>query len=382
MASLRKNVASQNITAQINSATTGAGITTGVSVSVTIDNGTLTAGGGTATHKGGGQWNYAPTQAETNGTSIGFQFSGTGAVSANIQVFTDNYDTTQAVITAGTGTSQLSVTSGLASANTTQFAGQAITAGAGVTIPSSIASPTNITAGTITTTTNLTNAPTAGDFTATMKTSLNSSTPASVTTVTGNVNGSVGSVVGLTASNLDTTISSRMATYTQPTGFLAATFPTGTVANTTNITAGTITTVTNLTNAPTAGDFTAAMKTSLNAATPVVSIGTGGITSSSFASGAITTASFAAGAITAAVTDSTFDNAIATSVFTNAMTEAYATPAGTLTLAKFTYGMNQFFSEFGIVSTTLAVKKRDQVTTAKTYTLNSSTVPTAITETT
>ena len=73
--------------------------------------------------------------------------------------------------------------------------------------------------------------------------------------------------------NLDATVSSRMATYTQPTGFLAATFPTGTVANTTNITAGTITTVTNLTNAPTAGDFTAVMKTSLNAATPASVIG-------------------------------------------------------------------------------------------------------------
>jgi hypothetical protein len=39
--------------------------------------------------------------------------------------------------------------------------------------------------------------------------------------------------------NLDAAVSSRMATYTQPTGFLAATFPTGTVASTTNITAGT-----------------------------------------------------------------------------------------------------------------------------------------------
>ncbi len=68
--------------------------------------------------------------------------------------------------------------------------------------------------------------------------------------------------------HLDADVSGRMATYTQPTGFLAATFPTGTVANTTNITAGTITTVTNLTNAPTAGDFTSIMKTSLNAATP------------------------------------------------------------------------------------------------------------------
>jgi hypothetical protein len=64
--------------------------------------------------------------------------------------------------------------------------------------------------------------------------------------------------------NVDVATSTRMATYTQPTGFLAATFPT-TVASTTNITAGTITTVTNLTNAPTAGDLTATMKASVNA---------------------------------------------------------------------------------------------------------------------
>ena len=72
------------------------------------------------------------------------------------------------------------------------------------------------------------------------------------------------------ASNLDAAVSSRMATYTQPTGFLAATFP-ATVASTTNITAGTITTVTTVTNQltaaqiatgvwqdSTAGDFTTA----------------------------------------------------------------------------------------------------------------------------
>lgn len=50
---------------------------------------------------------------------------------------------------------------------------------------------------------------------------------------------------GLT--NLDAAVTTRMAIYTQPTGFLAATFPSGTVANTTNITAGTITTTANLT---------------------------------------------------------------------------------------------------------------------------------------
>jgi hypothetical protein len=43
--------------------------------------------------------------------------------------------------------------------------------------------------------------------------------------------------------NMDATVSSRMATYTQPTGFLAATFPSGTIASTNNITGGTITTV-------------------------------------------------------------------------------------------------------------------------------------------
>lgn len=55
------------------------------------------------------------------------------------------------------------------------------------------------------------------------------------------------SATNLGLSQIDAATSSRMATYTQPTGFLAATFPAGTVANTTNIAAGTITTTTNLT---------------------------------------------------------------------------------------------------------------------------------------
>lgn len=89
--------------------------------------------------------------------------------------------------------------------NATQFAGQTITAAAGVTLPSSVASPTNITAGTITTVTNLTNAPTSGDLTATMKTSVGTAVAASaVASVTGNVGGnvtgSVGSVVGAVGS--------------------------------------------------------------------------------------------------------------------------------------------------------------------------------------
>lgn len=58
-----------------------------------------------------------------------------------------------------------SVSSGV---NVTQLSGQTVTASAGVTFPTSIASPTNITGGTITTVTNLTNAATAGDLTSAM----------------------------------------------------------------------------------------------------------------------------------------------------------------------------------------------------------------------
>jgi len=90
------------------------------------------------------------------------------------------------------------------------------------------------------------------------------------------------------------------------------TFPTtATLASTTNITAGTITTVTNLTNAPSSGDFTATMKTSIGTAVAasavasvtgnvggsVASVATGGITSASFAAGAITASAIAADAI-------------------------------------------------------------------------------------
>ena len=128
-------------------------------------------------------------------------------------------------------------------------------------LPAAPASTTNITAGVITTVTNLTNAPTAGDLTATMKTSVTTAATAATPTaaavtgavgsvtgavgsvtgnVGGNVTGSVGSVVGavgsvtgLTASNLDTTVSSRMATYTQPTGFLTAVFPADPASETT-----------------------------------------------------------------------------------------------------------------------------------------------------
>lgn len=117
----------------------------------------------------------------------------------SITTIAANQGTTQPINFSGTGSSAY------VKSDTEQLNAQTVTAAAGVTFPASVASPTNITAGTITTTTNLTNAPTSGDFTATMKTSIGTAVAASaVASVTGNVGGnvvgSVGSVTGAVGS--------------------------------------------------------------------------------------------------------------------------------------------------------------------------------------
>lgn len=207
---------------------------------------------------------------------------------------------------------------GTVNANTIQLAGQTVTAGAGVTFPGTVASPTNITAGTITTVTNLTNAATAGDFTAVMKTSLNAATPASVTGAVGSVTGNVGgNVVGSVAS------------------------VTGAVGSVTGNVGGSVGSV----------------------------VG-------------------AVGSVTAAVTVGTNNdktNYLLTSAYdfakgTVAMTESYAALGAGLTPAQALYGINQQIGERSTVLTAVTVKKRDRSTTAKTYTLDNAVTPTAITE--
>jgi hypothetical protein len=105
-------------------------------------------------------------------------------------------------------------------------------------------------------------------------------------------------------SRLDGTITSRMASYTQPTGFLAATFPT-TVASTTNITAAT-----GVTLAATTGlgnqtaDITGTVSTVTNL-TNLPSIPANWLTAAGIASGAFTSAKFAAGAFDAVWTVAT-----------------------------------------------------------------------------
>jgi hypothetical protein len=87
-----------------------------------------------------------------------------------------------------------------------------------------------------------------------------------------------------------------------------------TVASTANITGGTITTVTNLTNAPTVGDLTAAMKSSVTtaatAATPAVASVTAGVT---VAVGGIPSGGNAAAELNN-IADATLDRNMATGV--------------------------------------------------------------------
>lgn len=89
---MRRNVAGQNVALQMNDRTTGAPLTSAVSVFVTVDNGTQNAGGGTTTHKGNGAWNYAPTAAETNGAHVAFTATHATGVHQTINVYPLAYD--------------------------------------------------------------------------------------------------------------------------------------------------------------------------------------------------------------------------------------------------------------------------------------------------
>jgi hypothetical protein len=105
----------------------------------------------------------ASTLQAVPGAAGGLFIAGTNAATTVTTAFTSTF----------TGNLTGSVGSVTSSVNVGQLAGQTVTAAAGVTFPTSVASPTNITAGTITTVTNLTNAPTSGDLTSTMKASVN-----------------------------------------------------------------------------------------------------------------------------------------------------------------------------------------------------------------
>lgn len=75
-----KNTANQSVSATLLSLLDGSPVTSGTTtVYVTGDNGSQTAGAGTVTHKGNGQWGYVPTQAETNYATASYLFVNSAA---------------------------------------------------------------------------------------------------------------------------------------------------------------------------------------------------------------------------------------------------------------------------------------------------------------
>lgn len=85
---MRKNTASQVVTAQLNSATDGSAVTSGTTtVYVLGDGGTQASGGGTVTHEGQGCWSYVPTQAETNYDHVAYTFTNSSAISQTVQAW-------------------------------------------------------------------------------------------------------------------------------------------------------------------------------------------------------------------------------------------------------------------------------------------------------
>jgi len=86
---MKKNVASQSVGIQMITISDGSNFTGTVTLAITKDNGTQTGSAGTApAHEGNGYHSYSPTQAETNADHIAFTFSGTGAITSSVQVFT------------------------------------------------------------------------------------------------------------------------------------------------------------------------------------------------------------------------------------------------------------------------------------------------------
>jgi hypothetical protein len=192
-----KNAANQTIFFGLVNASTGAALTGATPSGVySIDNATSNPSGykqnqtcgGTCTEMGSGQYRYVPLQAETNGADLAFTFTATGAVPVTVYIVTDaavsaipTNPLTSLGANAPAGWINAAAVAGNPSVNAAQWGGSNVTGMPmptytqptgflAASFPTTVASPTNITAGTI-------------------------------TTVSGSVNGSVGSVAGVTFPN-------------------------------------------------------------------------------------------------------------------------------------------------------------------------------------
>lgn len=355
---MKKNVASQSIGVQMITAADGTAFTGAVSVLVTIDNGTQTAGGGTApAHEGNGYHSYAPTQAETNGDHIAFTFTGTGAIPATVQVYTsfpqtgDNYTRLGApagasvsadVAAVKTDTAAILVdtgTSGVIVATNNDKAGYSIS-GTKTTLDAlnDIAATAIVSGGAITTSggavSNVTTCTTNTDMRGTDNALLASSAPTNfsdlaITVTTGQV------TVGANNDKTGYTVS----TVTDKTGYSIS---------------GTITTLDGLNNITAASVWAEATRTLTSGTNIVLAKGVG-------------------------VTG--FNDVSVSDILTTQMTESYSADGVAPSLAQAMFLTMQNLQDFSFSGTTQTVKKLDGTTTAATYTLDDAASPTSKTRT-
>lgn len=122
MANLQKNVAGQNFTFGMVTTAGVADASATVTVKVVKDNGAQATGTGTVTNSGLGQYNYAPTQAETNAVDVGFLCTATGDVPVNLDFHTDPAVDAQGLLPVNVadvlGTAVTAATAGILDVNT------------------------------------------------------------------------------------------------------------------------------------------------------------------------------------------------------------------------------------------------------------------------
>lgn len=233
----------------------GTAITSGTwTVYITKDGGTQTTIAGSVTHKGNGQWTFNLTASEMDAATIALTFTHTDASPYTLAIATDPWvsgtaqagDSTTITLASGAsstdklyvgdivllGDGQCRVITGYVGSTKVATVDRAWTTNPSssstyVLLPAAavLAQQTHTNA-VVPTVTNLTNAPSSGDFTATMKASIGTAVAASaVASVTGNVAGSVGSLAVQAKADVNAEVVDALATdtYAEVTGVPAAT---------------------------------------------------------------------------------------------------------------------------------------------------------------
>ena len=290
------------------------------------------------------------------------------------------------LITRGTGTGQLTVSSGVVTANTTQLAGQTVTAAAGVTFPTSVSS---LTAAGVRTelTTEL------GRIDVAVSSRLATSGYTTPPTAAANAS-AVRTELSTELGRIDVATSTRLATsgYTAPLDAAGTRSALGLATANLDTQLGDLPTATEnaaavwnalIASYTVTGSFGQRVLRSTNTQAEVAVTGSNHVAADLHESqpGSIHATTFDAGAIDAAALASDAATEIATATLTTAMTESYRAAGVAPTLAQAAFELIAQMGDASISGTTKTLKKIDG-TTAKTFTLNDATTPTSITEAT